>query len=206
MPAKPCAVERRRTGFDAATTLLLRRQYTALVELIDEQVGQIVAALRGRGWLDDTIVVFVSDHGEMLGDFGCYTKELPYEAAIRVPLVAAGPGIEARGASDALVELIDLNPTLCELAGVEPVPQLDAQSFAAVLGGRVESHREDCTSEIRGFRVLRTERHKLVDNVNDVTELYDLVDDPHETRNIASDDPATVRALQRRMTARFSAA
>jgi hypothetical protein len=78
----------------------------------------ILEALDRRGMRDNTYIIFASDHGEMLGDHGLYTKSLPYEASVRVPLIAAGPGIRGGCTSDALVELIDVNPTICALAGL----------------------------------------------------------------------------------------
>ena len=74
-------------------------------------------ALEKRGMLENTYIIYSSDHGEMLGDHGLYTKSTAYEASLRVPLIVAGPGIEGNRVSDELVELIDVNPTICDLVG-----------------------------------------------------------------------------------------
>ena len=89
----------------------------------------MLRALEHRGMLDNTYIIYSSDHGEMLGDHGLYTKSVAYEASLRVPLLVAGPGIAGNQISDSLVELIDLNPTICELAGVPVLPRIDARSI-----------------------------------------------------------------------------
>ena len=89
----------------------------AATELIDDQIGEMLCALEERGMLDNTYIIYSSDHGEMLGDHGLYTKSVAYEASLRVPLIVTGPGIPKNQVSDGLVELIDLNPTICDFAG-----------------------------------------------------------------------------------------
>ena len=195
--------QQRDLGLGGDEVAVTRRQYCALIELIDDQVGLMLDAVERRGQLDNTLIVFASDHGEMLGDHGIYTKSVPYEPAVRVPLIVAGPGIEGGRVSDALVELIDLNPTICDLAGLPPQENIDARSLGPVLRGETETHREDTVCAIRGFRLIRTATHKLIDNFNDIIELYDLQTDPNETRNIAADNPALVRQLTARLRDRF---
>ena len=80
---------------------------------------------------------------KMLGDHGLYTKSLAYEASLRVPLIVAGPGIEANRISNELVELIDLNPTICELAGVPVLENIDGRSIAPVLRDATVTHRTE---------------------------------------------------------------
>jgi len=138
----------------------------------------------------------------MLGDHGLYTKSVAYEAALRVPLIVAGPGIEGGRTSDALIELIDVNPTICELAGLRPQENIDALSFAPLLRGGA-THRSGTVSAIRNFMCIRTDRYKLIKNYNDVTELYDLAEDPDELNNIASERRDVVRELSGRMKGRF---
>ena len=180
-----------------------RRQYAAAIELIDDQVGLIMGALASRGMADDTYVVFSSDHGEMLGDHGLYTKHCAYEAAMRVPLVAAGPGIDGGRVSDALVELHDIGPTLCDLADIPPLENIDARSVEPVLSGRAVAHRADVVTEELNYRALRTATHKLIQSYNDSWELYDLSSDPDELHNIAGENTDVRRELEGRMRARF---
>ena len=203
MSGKPGWVKGRVRGLQPQEVAVTRRQYCAAIELIDDQVGAMLDALERRGIADNTIIVYSSDHGEMLGDHGLYTKSLAYEAALRVPLIAAGPGIQNSTTSDAPVELIDVNPTLCELSGLPLQEGIDARSFAPVLRGEIDGHRTETVSAIRQFRCIRTASHKLIQNYNDIVELYDIRNDPDELHNIAGDDPETVRTLSRRMAERF---
>jgi choline-sulfatase len=134
----------------------------------------------------------------MLGDLGLYQKFVAYEAAIRVPLLMAGPGIPA-GKSDALVELMDLNPTLVELAGLPHQPNLDAKSFYPVLMGSEKEHRKNCINfEDRiyySYYAIRDKKYKYIITVNDRDELYNLEEDPDETKNIVDEKPEVARKL-----------
>jgi arylsulfatase A-like enzyme len=130
---------------------LIRAAYWAMIDLIDDQVGRLLDALERTGQLEDTLVVFMSDHGEMLGDHGLYLKgPFFYEEAIRVPLIVSWPGqIEAGRAFDGLVELTDLAPTLLDAAGLDRHPGMQGDSLWPVLTGRADadSHREDVYCE-----------------------------------------------------------
>jgi choline-sulfatase len=205
-PAGVRAARGRRWGPVAGATedeiAITRRQYCAAISAIDDQVGQILDAIEARGMAENTVVVYTSDHGEMLGDHGFYAKSVSYESALRVPLLVAGPGIAGGRVSDALVELIDVNPTVCALAGLAPQERIDARSFADVLHGVSSAHRSETISTIRQFRCLRTEQYKYVQNYNDLPELYDLEQDPHELRNLAPSEPTVARELSARLRQR----
>ena len=114
-----------------------------MVDLIDAQVGRMIAALERTGQLDDTIVIFTSDHGEMLGDHGLYLKgPFFYEPAVRVPFIVSWPRqIPAGRISDALVEAVDIAPTLLEAAGLPRAPGMQGRSLWRLLAGwtRLES-------------------------------------------------------------------
>ena len=200
---KPDWVNARRRNLSDAEVAVTRRQYCAAIELIDDQVGRIIEAVEQRGMADDTIIVFASDHGEMLGDHGLYTKSVPYEAALRVPLIAAGPGIPGGRTSDALVELIDINPTLCALADLPAQEGLDARNFSPVLTGERSTHREEAASALRQFRLIRTAEYKLIAHETGETELYDLENDPDEQKNVSAERPDVVQTLRRRLRRRF---
>lgn len=184
-----------------------RRMYCAYIELIDHWIGQILDALESRGWLEDTYIFFSADHGEMLGDLGRYAKRQPYEPSLHVPLLASGPGIPAGTTSDAMVELIDINPTICELAGLERQPRIDARPFTPTLVDPDRSHREDAVAAIERWQCVRTNRYKLIRNINSINELYDLQEDPEEQNNIydlmCERDPDLVSNLRRRIRSRF---
>ena len=201
LEGKPHWVKAQDQGLTPEEITTTRRQYCAAIELIDDQIGRMMDVLESRGMLENTLIVYTSDHGEMLGDHGLYTKSVPYEASLRVPLVVAGPGIP-QGASDALVELIDLNPTLCDLVGLPPQEDIDARSLVPVLTGERAEHRTETISAIRNFRCLRTRQVKYVEHLNDRDELYDLQEDPNEQVNLAEAQPERCRELSRRLQAR----
>ena len=203
MDGKPDWIKERNLGLEPDAVTEAQRQYCATIELIDDQVGDMLSALERRGMLDNTVVIFSSDHGEMLGDFGLYAKFVAYEASLRVPLIASGPGIRAGQVSDALVELIDLNPTICELAGLSRQEHIDAQSFAPVLKGDALEHRTETASMIENFRCIRNRDYKLIHNYNDVYELYDLQNDPRELHNVAKERPDIFEDMNGRLRERF---
>lgn len=203
LESKPNWVNNRRYDMTPEEIAQTRRQYCASTELIDDWVGAIIEAVEKRGMKDNTYIIFASDHGEMLGDHGLYTKSLPYEASIRVPLIAAGPGIAGGQISDALVELIDINPTICDLGGLSPQPNIDAESFSGVLTGDTKVHREEAVSAIRNFRLIRNHEYKLIQHENDRAELYDLKKDPDELHNIADTNKDVAVNLQKKLASRF---
>ncbi|HHH76423.1 MAG TPA: DUF4976 domain-containing protein [Phycisphaerae bacterium] len=184
---------------------LIRAAYWAMCDLIDTQVGRMIAALEETGQLDNTIIIYHSDHGEMLGDHGIYLKgPYFYEPAIRVPLIISWPGhIKARK-STALVELTDLAQTLLDVAGVSHHSGMQGRSLWPMLSGKAspDNHRDDIYCEYYNampwhkdpaaqFTSIRTRSYKIVmDHSANTGELYDLVQDPSETRNLWDDAEA----------------
>jgi len=186
---KAAIFQKRFDDHDPEFVRITRRQNCAKIEHIDYHVGELVAELKRRGEWDNTILIFSSDHGDMLGDHGQYAKQSPYESAIRVPLLIHGPGIAAQS-SDALVELFDCGATICDAAGVEQPPQSEARSFLGVASGERRQHREVCLSTNPGFSCARSASHKYIRYDNDFAECYDLRSDPHETVNLLADGGA----------------
>jgi arylsulfatase len=178
-------------GRDAKT---LKAAYYAMIKLIDDQVGRILDALEATGQRENTVVLFTSDHGETLGDHGLIQKGCRfYEGLVRVPLIWSWPGVFPSGLrSDALVELTDKAPTLMELAGLEPLPEMQGRSLLPILRGEAspETHREFVRCEyfdaVDGpdhsrATMYRDRRYKLVVyHGHNLGELYDLENDPHE--------------------------
>ena len=203
LKGKPGYAQKRNLGLTSSEVSVTRRQYCAAIEAIDDSVGWMLNALEHRNMLENTVIVFSSDHGEMLGDHGMYTKSVPYEASIRIPLLIAAPGFEGESVSDALVELIDINPTLCELAGLPTQENIDARSLVPILQEQVSETRTETVSAMRNFRCLRTHRFKYIENYNDIDELYDLDADPDELTNIAGERPEVVHKLYQRLRIRF---
>ena len=205
LDGKPEWVRKKAAAYDTSPEVVRESQrgYCGAIEVIDDGIGALLDVLEGRGMLDNTFVVFTSDHGEMMGDHGLYTKSVAYESALRVPLIIAGPGIGGGRVSDALVELIDANPTVCELTGDTTQDGIDARSLAPILRGGEDEHRSVTFSSLTGFMCVRTRQHKLILNHNDRTELYDLEADPDERRNIADGHPDLVGDLMSLPARRF---
>ena len=169
-----------------------------MIKLIDDQVGRILKALEESGQRDDTVIIFTSDHGEMLGDHGLIQKGCRfYEGLVRVPLIFSYPGRFREGwVSDALVELTDKVPTLLELAGLEVPERIQGRSLLPLLTGRTEmdEHREAVRCEYYDAldmpdgtfaTMYRDRRHKLVVyHGHGLGELYDLMNDPGEFENL----------------------
>lgn len=178
-----------------ADLLRLRRHYAANVSMIDEKVEQILETLERKGYLDNAIVVFTSDHADALGDHGHIQKWTMYDCVTRVPLLFWSARMERAGAKhDALVQLMDVAPTLLEAAGV-PVPAgWEARSLSPILQGRETSVRDAVYAELARdhiqtgaeYMVMRRDHGwKLVYYLDEpLGELYDLQADPGETRNL----------------------
>lgn len=201
---KPDWIDGKKQGCEAEEIRTARRQYCASTQAIDEQIGAMLDALEERGMLENTYIIYSSDHGEMLGDHGLFTKSVPYEASMRVPLLISGPGIEKERTSEALVELMDLNPTISDLAGLPRQREMDAQSLLPVLEGQTDTHRSGCVSALTNFRCIRTAEHKFVESYNDKTELYDLRNDPDEQVNVIDDHPEAAGQLRRQLNERWN--
>jgi choline-sulfatase len=172
-----------------------RRAYYAMISYCDELLGRLLATLERLGLADDTVVLVTSDHGDMLGERGLWYKMVFFERALRVPLIAAGPGI-ARGARVAIpVSQLDLLPTLLELATgapFAPVSPIDGRSLAAALRGG-DLPPGEVLAEYAGegydgpaVMLLRAGR-KLVYSRPDGPALYDLRADPMEAVDLARD-------------------
>jgi len=187
--------------------------YYAATSYMDAQLGRVLDALDKSGLATNTLIVVWGDHGWHLGDHGMWCKHTNYEQAARIPLIVAVPGMTPPGAQTrALVETVDLYPTLCELAGLTPPSELDGSSFARVLKDpaaptknavfHVFPRTPKGLGELIG-RAVRTERYRLVEWKRPnapadtaICELYDYLTDPEETRNSAATDPETVAKLR----------
>ncbi len=148
--------------YDAAVNYTIRQNYTAMCENIDRTIGLYLDKLVSTGQLDNTVIIFSSDHGEMLGDHGRWGKIVPYHPSASVPLTVAGPGIARGKTSEALVNHIDLTATSLDYAGV-PVPrEIDSQSLRPVLEGRSTTHREVIFSGLGAWRMAFDGEYKAI--------------------------------------------
>jgi arylsulfatase len=174
------------TAYDRETHVRIRRSYAALIENIDRHVGRFLDAVRERGELENTIVVYSSDHGEMLGDHDLWGKRSYYQPSVGVPFFVSGPGVRRGVRSEALVSLHDVAATFLDYAGLAPLPEMDSKSARPVLEGRTETHREVVTSAFEGWRVTFDGRFKQVERDDAPPLRFDLQRDPWECENLAA--------------------
>jgi choline-sulfatase len=178
--------------------------YHTSVEFLDKNVGLVLDALKQSGHDRDTVVVFIGDHGYMLGQHGRFEKHCCFEPAVRAPLIVRWPGhVKPGRATDALVEFIDIVPSLLEACG-RPVPAtVQGRSLAGLLGGEKAAHREHVVAEYSENEeaMIRTERWKLIYGTGKrqredgyatgkplpgrTVQLFDEVNDPDELTNLA---------------------
>ncbi len=169
----------------------LLRVYYSVIDDMDAQIGRIIAKLEETGQLENTLIIFSSDHGMSCGSHGLRGKQNQYEHTINVPFIVAGPGIKEGTKTKAQIYLRELYPTTCDIAGAKIPEAVTAKSFAPVLRGEKNSHNET----IYGYftdtqRMIRTDDNwKLIRYPKvDRWQLFDLNSDPHELTNLA-DDP-----------------
>jgi N-acetylglucosamine-6-sulfatase len=175
--------------------LRLHRHMLESLLPVDRSVDQIVTALEERDALANTMIVFTSDNGYMLGEHRLAEKGWPYEESIRVPLIIRGPwGASAARTDSHLVLNIDLAPTFASLAGVRPGLREDGSSLIPLLANRGTRWRDAFVVEYLGrqwnggpprFEAIRTERYLYVEYRNGWRELYDFSADPYELVNLA---------------------
>lgn len=172
-----------------------------VLEMIDDGVAQILAAIDGHGQTDETIVVFTSDHGDMMGDHGLMMKGfMPYRGTQQVPLTIAAPG-KTPGCSTSLASSIDLGPTILELCGLTEFDGMQGRSLVPVIDDSsvsVRSHvlvEDDCPPRLAAYRRLPeksrtvvTPHFRFTRNSRGEELLFDTVADPDELDNLASDD------------------
>lgn len=198
---------------DDARLRSLRHGYLAAASYLDAQVGKLLDALDAEGLAGRTVVVFVSDNGYHLGEQGLVGKLTNFEHAARVPLVIAAPGLPRPGEpTRALAELVDLYPTLVDLAGLRPPHALDGSTLRPALldpsasGKAAALTQHPRPASMRDISSMgysaRTDRHRytewrrLPDGEVLARELYDHAADPAESRNLApAADPALLREL-----------
>jgi arylsulfatase A-like enzyme len=160
-----------------------------MISHMDEGLGRVLQALRDSPYADNTVIIFTSDNGLSLGEHGLMGKQNLYQASLRVPLVMSGPGIPAGQTREAFVYLMDLYPTICELARVRVPAGVDGRSLAALLrSGSAGARTSIYFAFLNCQRAVRDRRYKLIEYlVNGVrtTQLFDLVADPGETTNLA---------------------
>ncbi len=172
-----------------------RHAYYGLISYVDDQVGRLLRALARAGLDRDTIVIFTADHGEMLGERGMWYKMTFFEWASRVPLIVHAPARFPARREQRNVSLVDLLPTLVDLASdghpPRPIDPLDGRSLAPLLAGPGADWPDLVQAEYLGegaiapCLMLKRGRHKFVYSAPDPDQLYDLESDPLELNNLA---------------------
>jgi choline-sulfatase len=178
-----------------------RRAYYGAVSYVDDQIGVLLKALDDARFAADTIVLLIADHGDMLGERGLWYKMNFFEPACRIPLIVHAPARFAARHVQSSASLVDILPTLCDLAGVgsaECVTSLDGNSLMPQLAG--EAGKGEVIGEylaegaIAPLVMIKRGRYKFVHSPVDPDQLYDLADDPDEVRNLAADPEHAQRA------------
>jgi arylsulfatase A-like enzyme len=183
----------------------MKANYYGLVTMVDNAVGRILDALEESGQADNTIVVYTSDHGEMAGDHALMEKGVMYEEAIRIPLLIRVPWMNRqRKLLKGAIGHIDLVPTLLDLLGQTVGGHLQGESRLSVLKGESSLEDNDVVVEWNGASMPGREGRTLISRdgwklslyQDDHCELFDLITDPHELRNLFSDPAQKERIRQ----------
>jgi choline-sulfatase len=184
--------------FDEAKTREAKAAYYGLTSFMDHCVGRVLGALEESGQAENTVVIYVSDHGDMMGDQGLWTKQVMYEQSAGVPMIAAGPGIPSGHRVATGTTLLDIAATAVDVAAVAPDAAsraLPGRSLRAVanapddLDRTILSEYHDGGSTTATFMV-RWDRWKYVHYVGHAPQLFDLQADPHELHDLAKSDVA----------------
>ncbi len=167
-----------------------RAAYYTAVTMIDSGVGRVVEWLKANGQYDDTLIIYTSDHGEMLRDKGYFSKELPYEGAARIPLIVKYPHTQKQARDDRLATLLDLFPTIADVCALSPAGE-DLPGSVLTSGVKPEYAYSASGDGIFRWAMVRDARYKFAHFYNGgVEELFDLMFDPGETFNIISEPSA----------------
>jgi iduronate 2-sulfatase len=192
---------------DPAYARSVRQAYAAAISYVDSQAGRVLDALHELGLGENTIVIVWGDHGFLLGEHAIWGKHCLYERALRSPLMVRVPGLAQAGkTSSAIVETVDLFPTLTDLCGLATPPGLDGRSLRPQLANpATKSGKPALSFWSAGQRTLRDEKWRLIAHAPAAPgaefgiELFDVIADPDEARNEAARQPETVARLLKQL-------
>jgi N-acetylglucosamine-6-sulfatase len=185
-------------GKETATTESTIRERAEMLMAVDESLGRLMEALENKGQLDNTVIVFTSDHGYWYGEHGLNEeRRLAYEEGIRIPFLMRYPGMIPAGIRRTeMIQSIDMAPTLLEMAGQQPASYIEGRSLVPVIRGTATDWRNTVFIEYysdtvfprvknMGYKAVRGERYKYIHylELEGMDELYDLQEDPYELKN-----------------------
>ena len=183
-----------------------RRSYAAAISYVDEQIGRILAALEERGELENTLILFTADHGDMMGDHLLYRKTFPYEGSVNVPMIVRWPaslGLKAKRGQvrQELAELRDVFPTFLDAAGLPRPASVEGMSLLDILRGKpgrkmLDLEHASCYAPKDGWVALMDQRYKYIYfEHTGQQQLFDLARDPEEVNNLA-DKPDSAKLVK----------
>lgn len=203
---------RRNRGMDPSS--IVRDQLRCLAS-VDKGVGQLYEALEQNGQLDNTIIIFTSDQGMLMGEHGQFhQKRWPYDPVIRIPLLMRYPSVIPPGSvREKMVLNIDIAPTMLDIAGVESIIPLDGRSFMPLINNAdtswrkaflAEYFKEKVVPRVPPWKAVRTENWKYIqysEDTDSINELYNLQADPHEEYNLIDEPDAQhrIEAMQQKL-------
>lgn len=189
---------------DAAFADEVRRHYAACVSYADAQVGKVLAELKRTGADKNTIVVLWGDHGWHLGEHAIWGKHSLFEESLHSPMIIHYPGMDQQGAkTDAIVETLDIFPTLCDLTGVEMPEFAQGVSLKGILENPTTAAGHPAFGYWKKAKTIRTETHRLSLHEDGFVELYDHTSVEKETKNVADQYPALVEELKEALKAKL---
>jgi arylsulfatase A-like enzyme len=188
---------RHNTEHEPKTHVAIRQNYAAMCENIDRLAGELLAEIERRGELDNTLVVFSSDHGEMLGDHNRWAKHVPYQPSAGIPLIVAGLDTRKGERTAAMTSLIDVGATFLDYAGAGALPGMEARSLRGVLRGKERKQREVLHSALEEWRLVWDGENKLVEGFHGADALYNLKADPAESENRLTSEKTLAGRLRR---------
>lgn len=198
---------------DGKTASQIRQQYDGTVKQVDHYIGELISTIKDLGIFEDTCIILTSDHGESLGEHSIYFDHHGlYDATIHVPLILTYPQSLPKGKRiQALCQHSDLVPTILELAKIRPPREIgptDGHSLLPLITGKKKQNRGfviSCEANWQLKRAIRTQHWKLIHSLkkdvygNPVWELYNLKEDPGETRNVFAKHPPIAKKLKETM-------
>lgn len=199
--------------FSPAVNQTIRQNYTAMCENIDRGIGKLLDKLEASGQAENTLIIFSSDHGEMLGDLDRWGKSVPYQPSVGVPLVIAGPGVQSGIQNSALISSIDLAATFLDYGGCS-IADIDGRTIRPILEGQTRTHREVLYSGLGAWRLAFNGQYKVITgfdrvhgrNSADISMfepevltrppiVFDLIQDPGENHDISRSMPSAAQVL-----------